>query len=270
MALEFPTSEASNDTRGELSVRCEVIAVGTELLLGQIVNTNSAWIGERLAEVGIDCHHNTVVGDNPARMLDTIREALDRADAVVVTGGLGPTQDDLTREVIAEVMGVPLARDPDLVERIRSRFSSRGRNMPENNLRQADIPVGATAIAELPGTAPGLLCPMEGGKVIYAVPGVPWELPQMIDGTVLGDLQRRAGIGSLNRTRGLRTWGQSESGLAEDLADEIERLDRSGSSKIERMHQDRTDRSGSIGSIRIERLDRPGSSGSTKRIDQGR
>ncbi|MEE2769285.1 MAG: competence/damage-inducible protein A [Actinomycetota bacterium] len=209
-------------------MKCEVVAVGTELLLGQIVNTNSAWIGERLAEVGIDCHRHTVVGDNPARMLDTIREALERADAVVVTGGLGPTQDDLTREVIAEVMGVRLERDPDLVERIRSRFSSRGRNMPENNLRQADIPVGATAITELPGTAPGLLCPMGGGKVIYAVPGVPWEMQQMIEGTVLEDLQRRVGIGSVIRSRVLRTWGQSESGLAEDLADEIQRLDREG------------------------------------------
>ena len=209
-------------------MRCEVVAVGTELLLGQIVDTNSAWIAERLAEVGIDCHRHTSVGDNPARMLDALRESLGRTDAVIVTGGLGPTQDDVTREVIAELMGVGLERDPDLVERIRSRFSGRGRAMPENNLRQADIPVGALVIPELPGTAPGLVCPLEDGKVVYAVPGVPWEMRQMLEGTVLGDLRRRAGIGSVIRSRVLRTWGQSESGLAEDLAGEIERLDRDG------------------------------------------
>jgi len=209
-------------------MRCEVVAVGTELLLGQIVDTNSAWISERLAEAGIDCYRHTAVGDNPARMLDALRESLGRADAVIVTGGLGPTQDDVTREALAELMGVGLERDPDLVERIRSRFSGRGRAMPENNLRQADIPVGASVIPELPGTAPGLVCPLEDGKVVYAVPGVPWEMRQMMEGTVLGDLRRRAGIGSVIQSRVLRTWGQSESGLAEDLAGEIERLDRDG------------------------------------------
>jgi nicotinamide-nucleotide amidase len=100
--------------------------------------------------------------------------------------------------------------------------------MPENNLRQADIPVGASVIPELPGTAPGLVCPLTDGKVVYAVPGVPWEMRQMMEGTVLGDLRRRAGIGSVIQSRVLRTWGQSESGLAEDLAGEIERLDRDG------------------------------------------
>ena len=209
-------------------MRCEVVAVGTELLLGQIVDTNSAWIAERLAEVGIDCHRHTAVGDNPTRMLDALRESLGRADAVIVTGGLGPTQDDVTREVIAELMGVGLERDPDVVERIRSRFSGRGREMPENNLRQADIPVGALVIPELPGTAPGLVCPLEDGKVVYAVPGVPWEMRQMMEGTVLGDLRRRTGVGSVIQSRVMRTWGQSESGLAEDLAGEIERLDRDG------------------------------------------
>ena len=100
--------------------------------------------------------------------------------------------------------------------------------MPENNLRQADIPVGASVLPELPGTAPGLVCPLEDGKVVYAVPGVPWEMRQMMEGTVIGDLSRRAGIGSVIQSRVLRTWGQSESGLAEDLAGEIERLDRDG------------------------------------------
>ena len=214
-------------------MRCEVVAVGTELLLGQIVDTNSSWIGEQLALAGIDCHRHTAVGDNRNRMRDALAEALGRADAVIVTGGLGPTQDDITRDVVAEVLGVDLVRDDALVERIEAVFGGRGRAMPSNNLRQAEVPVGARAIEQMPGTAPGLVCPVgEGGddspRVLYAVPGVPWEMRQMVEGTVLPDLKRRAGIASVIRSRTLRTWGQSESGLAEDLADEIDRLDTEG------------------------------------------
>ena len=214
-------------------MRCEVVAVGTELLLGQIVDTNSSWIGEQLALAGIDCHRHTAVGDNRDRMRDALSEALGRADAVIVTGGLGPTQDDITRDVVAEVLGVDLVRDDALVERIEAVFGGRGRVMPANNLRQAEVPVGARAIEQMPGTAPGLVCPVgEGGddspRVLYAVPGVPWEMRQMVEGTVLPDLKRRAGIASVIRSRTLRTWGQSESGLAEDLADEIDRLDTEG------------------------------------------
>jgi len=208
-------------------VLCEIVAVGTELLLGQIVDTNSAWIGEQLALSGIDCHRHAAVGDNRERMLAAFREALNRADAVIVTGGLGPTQDDITREVVAELMGVPMERDQALVDRIEARFSGRGRKMPANNLRQADVPVGATAMAELPGTAPGLICPV-GDKVLYTVPGVPWEMKEMLEGTILPDLRRRAGSVSVIGSRTLRTWGQSESGLAELLAEEIDRLDVEG------------------------------------------
>jgi len=205
-------------------VRCEIVAVGTEILLGQIVDTNSAWIAERLAEAGIDCHFQTVVGDNPERMSEVLSSALERAEALIVTGGLGPTQDDLTREVVAELMGVELVRDMQIVERIEERFSSRGRPMPENNLKQADVPVGADAITEMPGTAAGLICPMPEGKVIYLVPGVPTEMKQMLEGTVLQDLVSRSGKRSVISSRVLKTWGHSESGLAEDLAEEIERL----------------------------------------------
>jgi len=218
-------------------VRCEIVAVGTELLLGQIVDTNSSWIGEQLALAGIDCHRHTAVGDNRDRMLDAFSSALDRADALIVTGGLGPTQDDITREVIAELLGVELVSDEALVARIKSVFGGRGRPMPANNLRQACVPVGARPIEQMPGTAPGLVCPVgaeseadadDSPKVVYAVPGVPWEMRQMVEGTILPDLKRRAGISSAIRSRTLRTWGHSESGLAEDLADEIERLDRKG------------------------------------------
>jgi len=209
-------------------VRCEIVAVGTEILLGQIVDTNSAWIAERLADAGIDCHFQTVVGDNPERMLEVLAAGVKRSEALIVTGGLGPTQDDLTREVVAELMGVELVRDAEIVERIKGRFSSRGKLMPENNLKQADIPIGAKAIAEMPGTAAGLICPMPGGKVIYLVPGVPAEMKQMLEGTVLEDLISRSGERSVISSRVLKTWGHSESGLAEDLAKEIERLDHNG------------------------------------------
>ena len=147
-------------------MRCEIVAVGTELLLGQIVDTNSSYIGEQLALVGIDSHFQTKVGDNWDRIKTVITQALDRSDAVIVCGGLGPTQDDITRDVIADIMGVPLVRDEALVDKIREIFGGRGRPMPENNLRQADVPVGASLIAQMPGTAPGLVCPV-GDQVIY-------------------------------------------------------------------------------------------------------
>ncbi|MCH1434829.1 MAG: CinA family nicotinamide mononucleotide deamidase-related protein [Acidimicrobiales bacterium] len=211
------------------------MAIGTELLLGQIVDTNSSYIGEQLAMAGIDSHHQTKVGDNHDRMVAVLRQALDRSDAVICCGGLGPTQDDITRAAIAEVMGVELVRDEAIVERIRAMFGGRGRPMPDNNLLQADVPEGASINPAMPGTAPGLTCPLSGddeGKVIYAVPGVPWEMKQMMTEGILPDLQDRAGFTGVIRSRTLRTWGQSESGLAEQLDAEIRRLDETGEATI--------------------------------------
>jgi len=208
-------------------MRCEIVAIGTELLLGQIVDTNSSWMGEKLALAGIDSHFQTKVGDNLERMIGSIRLALERSDAVILCGGLGPTQDDITREAIAEVMGVALIRDAEIGARIRHMFESRGREMAENNLRQADVPEGASTIPQMPGTAPGLICPV-GEKVIYAVPGVPHEMRTMVGETVIPDLQRRAGVTAVIRSRVLRTWGHTESGLAEMLAGRIEELDALG------------------------------------------
>jgi competence/damage-inducible protein CinA-like protein len=209
-------------------VRCEVVAVGTELLLGQIVDTNSAWLGEQLALAGVDRTHGQVVGDNLERIVAALELALARADAVIVCGGLGPTQDDITRDAVAAVMGVPLVTDDDAAERILERFAARGRRMPANNLRQALVPVGATAIADpQPGTAPGLICPV-GEKVVYAVPGVPYEMQEIVRGAILPDLARRAGTLPVIRSRTLRTWGDSESGLAEKLAPHMAELDAAG------------------------------------------
>jgi nicotinamide-nucleotide amidase len=206
-------------------VDCEVVAVGTELLLGQVVDTNSAWIGDRLALAGIDCHFQTKVGDNHARIVSALRIALDRSDAVLVCGGLGPTSDDITREAIAEVLGVALVRDPAMVERIAQIFESRKRVMSATNARQADLPEGATFIPQERGTAPGLICPVAGDKVIYAVPGVPFEMQEMLARAVIPDLQRRSGSSAVILSRTLRTWGMAESTLGELLSSRVEALE---------------------------------------------
>jgi nicotinamide-nucleotide amidase len=212
-------------------VKCEVVAVGTELLLGQIVDTNSSWIGEQLALAGIDSHFQTKVGDNLDRIVASMRLALERSDAVIVCGGLGPTQDDITRQAIAQVMGVELVRDEAIVERIRAMFGSRGREMAANNLLQADVPVGARALATQPGTAPGLRCPI-GDKVLYAVPGVPSEMKEMVAAEVVPDLQGRMGERAAIVSRVLRTWGLAESTLAEVVAPRLEALDATGNPTI--------------------------------------
>ncbi|MHB1924765.1 MAG: competence/damage-inducible protein A [Acidimicrobiales bacterium] len=206
-------------------MKVEVVAVGTELLLGQIVDSNSAWMGQRLAQAGIDSHYQTKVGDNLARIVSALRLALDRSDAVLVCGGLGPTQDDITREAIAEVMGAKLVPDEAVAGRIRSMFAQRGRTMSENNLRQAEVPEGARVIPQTRGTAPGLICPV-GDKVIYAMPGVPYEMMDMMDRAVVPDLQSRSGEKAVIRSRTLRTWGLAESAVAELVAPRLELLDR--------------------------------------------
>jgi nicotinamide-nucleotide amidase len=212
-------------------MRCEVVAVGTELLLGQIVDTNSAWLGEHLAAAGIDSLHQTKVGDNLGRIVEAIRLALSRSDAVIITGGLGPTHDDITREAIAAVMGVELELHEDIAERIAEMFRSRGRPMADNNRRQAMVPRGASIIEQRRGTAPGLICPV-GDQVIFAVPGVPHEMYEMFDRAILPELLARAGEPNVIVSRTLRTWGESESGLAERLTGPIEELDRTGEATI--------------------------------------
>ncbi len=205
-------------------MRCEVVAVGTELLLGQVVDSNSAWLGERLAEAGIDSHFQVKVGDNLERIAVALRTALARSDAVICCGGLGPTQDDITREAIARVLDVPLERDADMVAVIEAIFSGRGRQFPPSNARQADRPAGASFLHQTLGTAPGLLCPV-GQKVLYAVPGVPHEMKDMVERAVLPDLRTRAGQPATIRSRTLRTWGLPESVLAERLGPRLDQLD---------------------------------------------
>lgn len=221
-------------------MRVEVLAIGTELLLGQITDTNSSWIGEQLALAGLDSLLQTKVGDNIDRIAAALGAALDRADAVICTGGLGPTQDDLTRQALAKVMGVELELDDDRADLIRWKFRGRDRSMPDNNLLQAYRPLGAAFLDHQPGTAPGLRCEVEwtspsggsGTKLVYAVPGVPWEMQEMVSLDILPELRRTAGLDTVIRSRTLRTWGESESGLAEMLAGRVDELDRTGAATL--------------------------------------
>jgi nicotinamide-nucleotide amidase len=203
-------------------VRAEIVAVGTELLLGQIANTNARWMSERLAQAGVDVHHHQVVGDNVDRIAAALGTALGRADVVVVTGGLGPTGDDVTREAIAAVLGVALVRHPELEQMLREKFSAFGRSMPASNLQQADVPAGARYLWPERGTAPGLACRTADGKLLYATAGVPAEMREMMEVTILPELADRAGavVGS----RVIRCVGMGESAVAERLHDLFESL----------------------------------------------
>lgn len=216
-------------------MRCDVLAVGTELLLGQIIDSNSAWMGEQLAAHGIDSLLQVKVGDNVGRIVAQLERLLVDADAVIVCGGLGPTHDDLTRDAIAAVMDTRLEPDESVAEVIREMFASRGRRMPDNNLRQALVPVGARIIPQTRGTAPGLVCPVtidtpDGPveRVVFAVPGVPHEMRDMFERAILPELQLRSGEPWVIASRTLRTWGESESGLNERLDTVIDELDEVG------------------------------------------
>ncbi len=210
-------------------MRIEIVSVGTEILLGQIVDTNSAFIADRCAEHGLDVHYVTTVGDNPSRLSNVLAIAARRCDAVIVTGGLGPTPDDLTRDAIAGVTGRPLEQDPQVAERIIAIFRSMNADMPMSNLVQADVPRGAAAIEQVRGTAPGLIvdCELESGSraVIYALPGVPHEMHEMFDRAVLADLAERSGGRMTIRSRIVRCWGASESRISELLAEHYHDLD---------------------------------------------
>ena len=198
-------------------MRVAVVAVGDELLLGDVINGNLAWLGRTLADGGTPVVRGYEVGDDVAAMVVVLRAALTDADAVVVTGGLGPTSDDRTRAALAELAGVELRRDPALVEVIGAWFTDAGRQAPDNVWVQADVPVGARPIDNPSGTAPGLAMEIEG-RLVYAVPGVPAELYGMVTGTVLPELRARAGQPAALVTRQLRVAVVGESAVAATLA----------------------------------------------------
>lgn len=196
----------------------EVVAVGTELLLGQIVNTNASTIGRALADHGFDAHYQQVVGDNMGRLVDALNIAMRRSDAVVVTGGIGPTRDDMTREALAEATGRPLEFSDEYAERLRRAWEMRGRVMPESNLRQAEYPRGAEQVINPKGSAPGLILEHED-TVIFCIPGVPEEMEYLLNEIVLPRLLDRSGGPAVVISRLVKTWGQSESMVGEILDD---------------------------------------------------
>jgi len=195
----------------------ELVAVGTELLLGEIVNTNAAAIGTRLAEDGFDVHYQVTVGDNLERLTAAIRTACDRADAVVLTGGIGPTQDDMTRDGICAVLGVGIARDEEHARLIAERLAARG-VVAESALRMADYPEGSEALPNRKGVALGIAALYEGTP-IFAVPGVPTEMKAMIDDEVRPRLRALSGDPSVLSSRLLHCWGPGEAQIAETLDD---------------------------------------------------
>lgn len=191
----------------------EIIAVGSELLGSSRIDTNSLFLAGRLASLGIELRAKAVVGDDRARLASVFKTALGRADLVILTGGLGPTDDDLTREVVAAVLGLEAREDPAIVAEIEQRFARRGLRMPQVNRRQAMVPVGASALDNPNGTAPGLFIEHDG-RVIVLLPGPPRELQPMFDGLCSGALRARVGSARI-RTETLFVAGRGESHVEE-------------------------------------------------------
>ncbi|MEW6333364.1 MAG: competence/damage-inducible protein A [Thermodesulfobacteriota bacterium] len=202
-------------------MKAEIIAVGTELLLGQIVDTNSAHIAQQLTTIGLDLHFKSTVGDNLERIKSTVRRAIERSDIVITTGGIGPTLDDLTREAVAEVLGRPLVFRQDLFDQISDFFTRLGRTVSPNNRKQAFIPEGAIPIENPVGTAPGFIAEKDG-RAIIAVPGVPHEMRHFMEQDVLPYLQEKMGIREVIVSRVLKLFGIGESMVDERLHDLIE------------------------------------------------
>jgi nicotinamide-nucleotide amidase len=201
-------------------MQAELLMIGTELLIGQIVDTNAAFMAQTLAENGINLYYKTTVGDNAARILSALDIALGRSNVVVTSGGLGPTEDDLTRECVAEYFGRPLEFREDLFETLQARFARFKRPMSENNRKQATAPRGAIAIANPNGTAPGLIVDDEKGMVI-CLPGVPFELKPMMIDSVIPFLRERFSISGTLRARVLKVCGVGESRIDEIIGDLI-------------------------------------------------
>lgn len=198
-------------------MKCEIIAVGTELLLGNIVNTNAQYLSQKLADLGIDVFYHVAVGDNLQRLSDTINESLLRTDLIITSGGLGPTVDDLTKEGVAKALGIKLLQDEASIRKIEGMFKAMGRPMTANNIKQGYIPEGAAILENDNGTAPGVLIE-KNGKIIIMLPGPPKELYPMFEDKVLPYLKTK--VNSTIRSRMLRIIGVGES-AAEDMLKEI-------------------------------------------------
>ncbi len=193
-------------------MNAEIISIGTELLLGEIVDTNAVHIARQLRTIGLDLHYMTTVGDNLERIANVVDIALNRVDVVITNGGLGPTVDDVTREAVAKATGRPLVFDPDLLEQIENFFARLGRTMSENNRRQAYIPEGAIPIPNPVGTAPAFIVETERGVVI-SLPGVPREMKYLLEHTVIPYLTEKFDLHAVIKIKVLRTVGMGESDI---------------------------------------------------------
>ena len=200
-------------------MRAEIISVGTELLLGQIVDTNAPFLSRALSALGIDVFYRVTVGDNTARLAETLERALSRADLVITIGGLGPTQDDLTKETIAEVLGEPMVIDPESEKVIRAFFERRGLPIAQSNLKQALKPESGSAIPNSVGTAPGTIVD-KNGKIVIALPGPPSEFVPMVEKSVIPYLSHKiSGARTVIVSRSLRIVGIGESAAEEKVKD---------------------------------------------------
>jgi nicotinamide-nucleotide amidase len=199
-------------------MHAEIVVIGTELLLGQIIDTNAAYLAQQLSNIGIDLYYKSTVGDNKGRMIETLERAINRSDIIITTGGIGPTLDDLTRETVAEVLGVPLAFQPHLLEQIKAMMGAR---YTDNNARQAYIPSGALALENPVGTAPGYFAPTPRGGVVVSLPGVPGELRYLMENAVVPHLIERFQIEAIIVSRTLKCMGLSESYIDAQLDDLI-------------------------------------------------
>jgi nicotinamide-nucleotide amidase len=206
-------------SEGGRSLSAEIVTTGTEILLGEIVDTNAAWIAQQLRDVGVNLFYKTTVGDNFTRVTNVISMCLGRSDLIIVSGGIGPTKDDITRQAIAEATGRPLVMHPGALETLKARFARFGALMTENNLQQAMIPTGATLIENPVGTAPGFIVENEGGGTVIALPGVPREMKHLMLETVLPYIRQRLNNEGIIRRRVLRTVGIGESSIDDRLSD---------------------------------------------------
>ncbi len=195
----------------------EIICIGTEMLLGEIVNTNAAYLAKALAELGIPHYYQTVVGDNRQRIHGVLALASGRSQVLLITGGLGPTPDDLTTAAIAEFFGAPLVEHPELWPEIEASFARRGRSTPASNRKQTFLPAGAAVLPNPVGTAPGMVWEPQPGLLILTFPGVPAEMQAMWTTTAVPELTRRGLTGDRLYSRILHYWGISESALAEKV-----------------------------------------------------
>ncbi|EMS71878.1 competence/damage-inducible protein A [Ruminiclostridium cellobioparum] len=200
-------------------MKAEILAVGTELLMGQIVNTNAQYLSSKLPDVGISVYYHSVVGDNPERLRESLELALKRCDVVITTGGLGPTQDDLTKETISEVCGRRLVLHQESLDAIKAFFKKIGREMTHNNEKQAYMPENCTILKNNNGTAPGCIIE-QGGKVIVMLPGPPSEMKPMFDDSVFPYFRERSSYAI--ESKFLRVFGIGESAMETKILDLIE------------------------------------------------